>query len=181
MTVRVAVIGNHLLALQAVSLMLRGSPDIEVVTRDTGEADLLRVTRETQPDIAIIDFSVRARDLDPSMAIEALKQACPTVQILALIGHDDTASVRGIIDAGVQGCLFSNDEQLLSLDTVLRRIVKSAVGCLTPSASTADGFVSAPKATMRWPTERSSSEKAVVPSPCRVTRVSGPMSTRTVR
>jgi two-component system response regulator DesR len=138
MTVRVAVIGNHLLALQAVSLMLRGSPDIEVVTRDTGEADLLRVTRETRPDIAIIDFSVRARDLDPGMAVEALKRACPTVEILALISHDDSALVRGIIDAGVQGCLFSNDEQLLSLATVLRGI---AGGERTYSRAVLEGYL----------------------------------------
>jgi DNA-binding NarL/FixJ family response regulator len=124
MTVRIAVIGNHLLALQAVSAMLSGNPDIEVVTRDTDEANLLRVTRETRPDIAMVDFSVRARDLDPITTVEALKQACPTVEILALISHDDSASVRGIIDAGVQGCLFSNDEQLLSLGTVLRRIAR---------------------------------------------------------
>ena len=141
MTVRVAVIGNHLLALQAVSAMLNGNPDIEVVTRDTGEANLLRVTRETRPDIAMIDFSVMARDLDPITIVEALKQACPTVEILALIGHDDSASVRGIIDAGARGCLFSDDEQLLSLSTVLRRIAR---GERTYSQAVLEGYLNRP-------------------------------------
>jgi DNA-binding NarL/FixJ family response regulator len=138
MTVRVAVIGNHLLALQAVSAMLSGNPDIEVVTRDTDEANLLRVTRETRPDIAMVDFSVRARDLDPITTVEALKQACPTVEILALISHDDSASVRGIIDAGAHGCLFSDDEQLLALGTVLRRIAR---GERTYSRAVLEGYL----------------------------------------
>jgi two-component system response regulator DesR len=141
MTVRVVVIGNHLLALQAVSATLRGNPDIEVVTRDTGEANLLRVTRETRPDIVIIDFSVRTPALDPGMAVEVLKQACPTVEILALIGHNDSASVRGIIDAGARGCLFSDDEQLLSLSTVLRRIAR---GERTYSQAVLEGYMNHP-------------------------------------
>jgi DNA-binding NarL/FixJ family response regulator len=83
--IRVAVIGDQLLVLQAVSATLRVNPDVQVVASDTGDAYLLRLVRETRPNVVILDVSVRVGDLDPVIAVETLKRACPTIQILALL------------------------------------------------------------------------------------------------
>lgn len=128
MAIRVVMIGDHLLVLQAVSAMLKGDPDITVVASDTGRGDLSRLVREARPDVVILDLSVRGNDLDPAATAETLKRGYPAVEILALIGRDDGVFVRGLVDAGVTWCLFNDDERLLSLGTVLRRVSRGERG-----------------------------------------------------
>lgn len=123
MTIRVAVIEDHLLVLQAVSDALEEYPGIEVVAADTGQADALRLIRETQPDVVILDVGVRIRDLDPVTTVEMIKRTCPAVEVLALVSCGDAIFVREIIEAGVRGYLSKNDEQILSLGTVVCNII----------------------------------------------------------
>jgi chemotaxis response regulator CheB len=74
--IRVAVIGDHLLVLQAVSATVRGNPDVEVVASDTGDTDLLRLVRETRPNVVILDGSRRLY-CDESRYLERLGRRDP--------------------------------------------------------------------------------------------------------
>ena len=122
MTIRVAVIEEHLLVLQALSAMLRAHPVIEVVAACTDGSDCLRLVKQARPDVVIFDFVSRTRKLDPVAAVDVLKRTCPGVEILALLDRDDGVSVRGIIEAGARGCLLRDDEHVLSLAEVACRI-----------------------------------------------------------
>jgi DNA-binding NarL/FixJ family response regulator len=124
MAIRIAVIGDHILLLQAMSAVLGGNPDIEVVATDTGKTGLLRLIRQTCPNVVLLDFSVRGRGFDPFMTVENLKRAYPIVRILAVICRDDGILIRGLVHTGVAGCLFNDDQQILDLGTVLCSIAR---------------------------------------------------------
>ena len=125
MAIRIIVIENHLLALQTMSAELGRYADIEVVdtiTDTIGKTDLSQLIRENRPDIVVLDLSVRMSNIDPVTAVATLEDNYPDVAVLVLISREDDFLVRGLIDAGVNGCLFSSDEQVLSLGTVVRKI-----------------------------------------------------------
>jgi DNA-binding NarL/FixJ family response regulator len=124
MAIRIAVIGDHPLALQAMSAVLEGNPDVEVVAIDTSKADLLRLIRQTCPNVVLLDFSVKGRGCDPFTTVENLKRAYPIIRILAVICRDDGILIRGLVHTGVAGCLFNDDEQILDLGTVSCRIAR---------------------------------------------------------
>ena len=124
MAVRIALIGDHPLVLQAMSAVLEGKPDVEVVATDTSKADLFRLIRQTCPSVVILDFSVRGRGYDPVTTVENLKRAYPIIKILAVICRDDGILIRGLVHTGVAGCLFNDDQQILDLGTVLCRIAR---------------------------------------------------------
>lgn len=116
------MIEDHLLVQEAVSTALKAHSDIEIVASDTGEADFLRLIRETRPDVVIFDVGVGMHDPDPVAAVEAIRRTSPRTEVLALVGRGDGLFVRGIIEAGARGCLLKDDEQILSLGAVVRRI-----------------------------------------------------------
>jgi len=124
MAIRVVLIEDHLLALQAMSAALKKEPDIEVVATTTGKDDPLRLARETRANVVILDAKVRMPGTDPVTMVVNLKRVCPAIEVLVLIGHDDDVLVSKLIDAGVRGCLFKTDEQTLSLGTIVRRLSK---------------------------------------------------------
>ena len=120
-TIRVAVIGDHLLVTQAVSAAHMQHPNIEVVATNP-KADFWQRAGEIRPDVAILDASVQASDLDPVVAVEILRRVWPEVEFLVLIRRGDWHVSRDLIEAGARGCLLGNDEQILYLGAVVSRV-----------------------------------------------------------
>jgi DNA-binding NarL/FixJ family response regulator len=132
MAIRVIVIEDHLLALEAMLAALSERPDIEIVATATsgeGAHGLLQLVRDNEPHLVILDFSMRFSNLNPFTAIPALKEHYPEVDVLVLARREDGILVRWLISYKVTGCLFSDDEQIRSLGTVVRKISEGRMVC----------------------------------------------------
>jgi DNA-binding NarL/FixJ family response regulator len=127
MAIRVVLIEDHLLALQAMSAMLKNEPGIDVAATTTGEDHPLRLVNDVQPDVAILDVDVQVFDTDPITTVENLKRVCPASKVLMLVRREESFLATMLVDAGARGCLLKSDEQILSLGTVVHRLFDGEV------------------------------------------------------
>jgi DNA-binding NarL/FixJ family response regulator len=126
MGIRVIVIESHLMALEGILAKLDEPSDIEVVAAlsdGVGTDDLLQLVRDNRPHLAILDLSLKVSSLDPFEIISTLRERCPEVKIVVLVGREDGILVRWLVSRKVMGCLFSNDERIRSLGAVVRKVV----------------------------------------------------------
>ncbi len=69
---------------------------------DGGEA--LRLARELQPDVAVLDLSMPV--LDGFEAAKAIAGACPETKLVALSAHSDPSYVSQALQVGFAGYVF---------------------------------------------------------------------------
>lgn len=121
-TIQVTLIGDRPLTLQGIKSILENDPGIEITGVGTGLDDSLEEIREHQPDVAILDLeTVSNTNLD--IPILDSERACySSVEVVTLLNPRDADFARGLIDAGVRGCLMKTDERLLSLNRVVHRV-----------------------------------------------------------
>lgn len=125
MTIRVVIVEDHLLALEAMSAALGQYPDIEIVataSSEDGTDGLLQLMRDNEPHLVILDLSTKFSNLNPFTTIPALKEHYPEVDVLVLARREDGILVRWLISHKVMGCLFNDDEQTQSLGAAVRKI-----------------------------------------------------------
>lgn len=122
MTIRVVLIEDHPLALRGMLATLKKDPDIEVVAAATGDGDPLGVVREAGPDVIVFDVNTRLQGVDSVTMVVNLTRVCPTASILALVGPEEDALLRGLIQAGARGCLLKTEHHVLELRRTVRRL-----------------------------------------------------------
>jgi DNA-binding NarL/FixJ family response regulator len=122
MLIRVAIIEDHPLMLKAIVQELDGQNDIEVVgTADHG-TELLRLVRETCPDVVVLDLGMSTGTFEPASAVKTLRETCPNVEVLVLTGYEDATWVRELITAGAQGYVLKSDDLSLCLPQGVRKV-----------------------------------------------------------
>lgn len=103
---RIFLADDHTLLREGLKTLVDAQPDMEVVGEaEDGRSAFLRAKR-LQPDLVVMDFSMP--DLDGAQATERLKQASPSVKVLALTRHDDSGSLRRMLEAGASGYLLKS-------------------------------------------------------------------------
>lgn len=115
------------MALRGISAELDKIPDIQIVAALSGcvqVSDLLELVQAKNPHLAVLDLSLKVACLDPFETIPALKEKCPDVDIVALVGREDVILIRWLVSHKVIGCLFSDDEQIQSLGAVVHKVAE---------------------------------------------------------
>jgi DNA-binding NarL/FixJ family response regulator len=103
---RIFLADNHTLLREALKMLVDSQPDMEVVGEaEDGRAAWLKA-KSLQPDLVVMDFSMP--DLNGAQATVRLKEASPNVKILVLTRHDDSGSLRLMLDAGASGYLLKS-------------------------------------------------------------------------
>ena len=121
MPIRVAVVEDHPLMLQAVVRDLEAHEDIAVVGTAVHGAELHRLVRECFPDVVILDLGF-AGGFEPVGAVRALRQTHPRVQVLVLTAYDNAVWVRELLAAGVRGYVLKSDDLSLRLPEGMRAV-----------------------------------------------------------
>lgn len=98
---RVSIADDHQMFVEAMRLILDGSPSVEVVSISNNGSDLLRDVREYRPDIALVDISMDGPGF-LSIATEIGRMKRPT-RLVALTMHLDRDLADRVIDAGFGG------------------------------------------------------------------------------
>ena len=106
MIIRVIAVDDHHLILKAISDLLIDHPDIQLVATSNLGSQLLKLVRDFEPDVAIVDLGMAADSFDPITSVRTLHDQFPNVKVLILTGYDDGLWVRELVKAGASGYML---------------------------------------------------------------------------
>ncbi len=122
MSVRVLVVDDQRVVRDGVALLLRVSPDVELVgTAENGRAALDRLG-ELTPDVVLMDL--RMPVMDGVEATRRIRAGHPSVQVIVLTTHADDESVFAALRAGARGFLTKDADA----DEIVRAIERVHAG-----------------------------------------------------
>ncbi len=114
MSVRVVLADDEAMVRAGLRLLIESEPDLEVVGEAVDGEDVVRVARETRPDVVLLDVRMPRRNgLDAAHDLRALPDP-PRVLVLTTFDEDDV--VDGALRQGVAGFLLKSSppEDMLS-------------------------------------------------------------------
>jgi DNA-binding NarL/FixJ family response regulator len=97
----VVLADDHPIVLNGLRNLIRGERDLDLVGEASNGLAALRVIREKQPDIAVVDISMP--ELNGILLSQRLADELPSVKVLVLTLHEDRAYLKQALDAGVRG------------------------------------------------------------------------------
>lgn len=106
---RIIIVDDHDAVRRGIRQLLESKPYYQVVGEASNGRAGLELARETQPDIAILDYSIpELNGLDLS---HALKKEFPRIEILLYTMHDREEIVIEVLRAGVRGFVLKSDAE----------------------------------------------------------------------
>jgi NarL family two-component system response regulator LiaR len=104
--IRIMIVDDHLLVRDGLNLLMSTFDDLEVVAvADDGE-QAVRLCRQTQPDVILMDIVMP--NVDGPTATAQIRESWPDVQVLALTSYVQEDLVRRAIGAGAIGYLLKS-------------------------------------------------------------------------
>lgn len=116
MSIKVAITDDHPLAVNGISMMLNGNPDIEVTATYNTGAELMEGLAQQQPDVLLLDIMLpdkSGKELAP-----VISKTYPDVRIIALSSLDAPAVVRAMLHNGCLGYLLKGTNQPTLLEAI---------------------------------------------------------------
>ena len=115
-TIRVIVADDHAMFVRAITTLLSGEEDIEVVGTASSGSEAVRAAVAHRPDVVLMDLHMP--DINGVEATRQLAEAAPHVGVLVLTMFDDDDSVAAALRVGARGYLLKGARQ----DEVARAI-----------------------------------------------------------
>jgi two-component system response regulator NreC len=101
MAIRVLIVDDHAIVRAGMRMLLESDPDIEIAGEgETGE-DALRLSRELNPDVIVMDVTMPL--MDGVEATRRIKAESPDMAVLAVSIHEGTDYFFQMLQAGSSG------------------------------------------------------------------------------
>jgi DNA-binding NarL/FixJ family response regulator len=138
-TFRILVADDHAVVRQGLKLLINSQPDMTVVGEAADGAAVLKQAAAVEPDIVVMDLSMPG--MNGLMATRALKEARPSVDIVALTRHDDETFLQEVLRAGASGYVLKQSNPVEFLQAI--RAVAAGGVYLDPAVTSrvADGLL----------------------------------------
>jgi DNA-binding NarL/FixJ family response regulator len=131
--IRVLVVEDHRVMAEALSFLLEGEADIEVVGSVTTVLDAVRLAGETSPNVILADY--RLPDGTGADIAAAVRRHRPRPAVVVLSAVDTVAALMAATEAGARGYLLKSRAASEVFDAVRRA---AAGEMLIPSSVLAD-------------------------------------------
>ena len=99
--IRILLADDHAILRDGIRSLLNAEPDLEVVGEAAHGRDAVDRATELLPDVALLDCSMP--ELTGVEAMRRIRITAPAVKLLALTVHEDSASLRELLEAGAHG------------------------------------------------------------------------------
>lgn len=104
--IRLLIADDHEMVRRGLMFFLGTASDITVVGQAANGTQALRMCRDLQPDVVLMDIVMP--DMDGVSATAAIKNAQPNIQVIALTSFHDEALVPRVLQAGAIGYLLKD-------------------------------------------------------------------------
>ena len=101
---RIVLADDHPIVLDGLRNLIRAETDFELVGEATSGLAALKVVRERQPDVAVLDISMP--ELNGIAISRRLAVEMPALRVLVLTLHEDRAYLNQALEAGVRGYIL---------------------------------------------------------------------------
>jgi NarL family two-component system response regulator LiaR len=122
MGIRILIVDDHGVIRQGLRMYLSLDPELELVGEAANGAEALRLARELEPDVVLMDLLMPV--MDGIAATEAMRRELPEVEVIALTSVLEDSAVYGAMRAGAIGYLLKDTEA----DELCRAIKAAAAG-----------------------------------------------------
>jgi two-component system response regulator NreC len=116
MTIRILIADDHGVLRAGLRALLSAESELEVIEEATNGDEALKLAKELQPDIVLMDISMPgATGIDVT---RRLKQIMPDVRILILTVHEDEGLLQEAIQAGASGYIVKRAVESELIDAI---------------------------------------------------------------
>jgi two-component system response regulator NreC len=116
MTIRILIADDHGVLRAGLRALLSAEAELEVIEEATNGEEALKLSKELQPDIVLMDISMPgATGIDVT---RRLKQILPDVRILILTVHEDEGLLQEAIQAGASGYIVKRAVESELIDAI---------------------------------------------------------------
>ena len=128
--IRVVIVDDHDMVRSGLSVFLESFEDMELVGEAANGVEAVRLCARVQPDVVLMDLLMP--EMDGVAATQAIRQANPQIQVIALTSFAEDQLVERALRAGTIGYLLKN----ASIDELANAIRAAAKGkpTLAPEA-----------------------------------------------
>jgi two-component system, NarL family, response regulator LiaR len=106
MPIRVMIVDDHAVVRSGLATFLMVHDDLELVAEVGSGREALRVCREQEVDVVLMDLVMP--EMDGASATQAIKEAFPHIQVIALTSFREEELVQGVLRAGAISYLLKN-------------------------------------------------------------------------
>ena len=104
--IRVMIVDDHAVIRSGLAAFLLVYDDLELVAEADSGAQAVRLCREKEPDVVLMDLVMP--EMDGAAATKKIKDQCPDIQVVALTSFREEELVQGALQAGAIGYLLKN-------------------------------------------------------------------------
>ena len=104
---KVFLVDDHPLVRMGLANVINQEPDLAVCGETDGEGNVLQVVRGLQPDIAVVDWSLK--DKDAAGIIGLFRQHLPQMRVLVLSMHEELFYAERALRAGADGYIMKQE------------------------------------------------------------------------
>ena len=123
-TVKLVICDDHRVLTDALALMVRSDPDLELVADPVQDPDdAIELCRRHHPDVVLMDLVLNAR-LNGIEATREIKEASPETRVVIMTGRPEDRSLVAAVEAGASGFL----NKTTALDQVVESVKAAADG-----------------------------------------------------
>jgi two-component system, NarL family, response regulator LiaR len=120
MPIRILIADDHSMLRQGLRMFFELDPELQVVGEAADGAEAVRLARQLEPDVVLMDLLMPV--MDGLAATAAIRSAFPDTQVVVLTGMLEDAHVVDAVRAGASGYLLKDTEA----DTLCRAIKAAA-------------------------------------------------------
>ncbi len=117
--IKILIVDDHPVVRKGLQSCLAAKDNLKIVGEASAGADAIRLAKEQQPDIVLVDMQMPG--MDGLALTEALKKEAPAVKVLILSMQGQRDAVLRIIRAGARGYVLKDaptDELVRAIETV---------------------------------------------------------------
>ena len=122
MSIRILIVDDHSVVRQGLKMFLALDPELKVVGEAANGVEALRLARELEPDVVLMDLLMPV--MDGVAATAAIRHELPDTEVIALTSVLEDQAIFKAMRAGATGYLLKDTES----DELCRSIKAAAAG-----------------------------------------------------